>query len=74
EGMATYVPEVRIKFLNRQLKHRCYRKNIVASITVMLNLILAVVKVNRTYETRQETIRKMNALDTEYQLLKRKKS
>lgn len=72
EGMAKYIPEVRNKFLNRQLKRPCYRKNIVASITVMLNLILAVVNANRTYEFRKESMLKMQTLDIDYQKLKKK--
>jgi transposase len=47
---ALYIPEVRIKFLMRQLKKRSYRKNIIAVSSVLLQLIMALIKEKRTYE------------------------
>jgi len=50
EETVKYVPEVRIKFVKRQL-HRCsYRKNIIASSGNLLRLIMSMVKAKRCYE------------------------
>ncbi|HEM49332.1 MAG TPA: IS110 family transposase [Caldithrix sp.] len=50
EETVKYVPEVRVKFVKRQL-HRCsYRKNIIASSGNLLRLIMSMVKDKRCYE------------------------
>jgi transposase len=50
EETVKYVPEVRVKFVKRQL-HRCsYRKNIIASSSNLLRLIMSMVKGKRCYE------------------------
>jgi len=38
---AIYIPEVRIKFLTRQIKNKAYRKNIIASSSKLLQLIIS---------------------------------
>jgi transposase len=50
---AMYIPEVRIKFLTRQLQHRAYCKNIIASSSALLQLIMALIKKRKTYEVEQ---------------------
>lgn len=50
EETVKYVPEVRVKFVKRQL-HKCsYRKNIIAASPNLLKLIISMVKANRCYE------------------------
>lgn len=50
EETVKYVPEVRVKFVKRQL-HRCsYRKNIIASSSNLLKLIMSMVRDKRCYE------------------------
>jgi transposase len=61
-----HVPEVRIKFLKRQLKKRCYRKNIVACIPWLLKLIMALVKEKRLYAFREESMEEMERLNKKY--------
>ncbi|MBN2257392.1 MAG: transposase, partial [Anaerolineaceae bacterium] len=63
EETAKWVPEVRIKFLRRQLKFSRYRKNIVASTTPLLKLIMSLVKEQRPYQIRTQTVVQMRALE-----------
>lgn len=51
---ARFIPEVRIKFLKRQLKKKCYRKNIIASSSQLLKLLMALIKEKRKYVFRKE--------------------
>jgi len=50
EETAKYIPEVRVKFLKRQLDKRKYRKTIVACSSNLLKLIFALVRDNRQYD------------------------
>jgi len=70
EETAKWIPEVRIKFLRRQLKICKYRKNIIASTAPLLKLIMVLVKEQRPYQMRSETLDQMRAL--EQQVLQRK--
>ena len=70
EETARRVPEVRCKYLRRQLKRRKHRKNVVAAIPQVLQLILALHKEKRTYETRATTVNEMQELETRYAALK----
>ena len=64
---AKYIPEVRIKFLKRQLAKRCFRKNVVACAPVLLKLIFKIVKAQRPYEYRPESVARLEQLEQEYQ-------
>jgi len=72
EEAAKYVTEVRIKFLKRQIKRKKYRKNIIASSSILLKLIIALVKENRTYKINQENLIKLGYLEHQYNELIRK--
>ena len=50
EETVKYVPEVRVKFIKRQLDKCSYRKNIIASSSNLLRLIMSMVKAKRCYE------------------------
>jgi transposase len=63
EETAKWVPEVRIKLLRRQLKFSKYRKNIVASTTPLLKLIMILVKEQRPYQYKDETLAQMRILE-----------
>jgi len=63
---STYIPEVRIKFLTRQIKKKAYRKNIIAASSVLLQLIMALIKENRTYEFKQEKLQQLALLEEQY--------
>ena len=71
EETAKYIPEVRIKFLKRQLKKTCYKKNLMAATPQMLRLIMALVKENRPYEYRKETLEEMKRLEEKYEQQKK---
>jgi transposase len=63
---ARFTPEVRIKFLRRQLKSRSYRKNIFAASSILLRLIVSLIKDKRTYEIREESLKELARLERKY--------
>jgi transposase len=73
EETARWIPEVRIKYLQRQMKVRRHRKNIVASCPQLLKLIMALVKERRTYEIRQDSLARMTVLEQQYAEFKEKR-
>jgi transposase len=70
EETARRVPEVRIKYLHRQLKRRMHVKNIVASIPQLLQLIMAMEKDQRNYQERPEILLELKNLESKYAQLK----
>jgi transposase len=66
EETAKYVPEVRIRYLRRQLKHRSYRNNIVASAPTLLKLLMALIKKNQSYVYRPEALTEVEVLEARY--------
>ncbi len=70
---AKYVPEVRVKYLKRQLKRRNYLKNTIACTSKVLQLIMSLTKEQRIYEPHlnpdiEIMVRQLNL---EYENLKR---
>jgi transposase len=72
EETAKYVAEVRIKFLRRQLKKRNYRKNLIASSSILLKLIVALLRENRPYQPKQQSNKQLIKLEKQYAELKQK--
>jgi transposase len=72
EETAKYVPEVRCKFLRRQIKKRSYRKNIIASSSTLLKLIVAMIKQNRVYEPSVDAIKAVEVLEQKYNEITKK--
>jgi transposase len=72
EETAKWIPEVRNKYLRRQLKMQRHRKNVIASVSQLLKLIMALCKENRTYESRSESLAAMMLLEKQYTELKEK--
>jgi len=70
EETTKYIPEVRIKYLTRQLKKQIYRKNLISCVPQLLKLIFSLLKEKRFYEYNEERVAKMKRLDLAYQLLK----
>lgn len=70
EETAKYIPEVRIKYLTRQLKKQIYRKNLISCVPQLLKLIFSLLKENRFYEYNEERAAEMKKLDLQYQLVK----
>jgi len=52
---AKYTPEVRIRYLRRQLQKSNYTKNITACTSQLIQLIWSLIKDQRRYEFREET-------------------
>jgi len=73
EETARYVPEVRMKFLRRQIKKQVYRKNIIAASTPLLKLIVAMVRDNKIYQPNSYNINAVHLLEQQYQELKNNK-
>lgn len=72
EETAKYIPEVRVKFIKRQLSKRKYRKNIVAVSSNLLKLIMALVRENREYEPRgNSSVEQLYDLESKYKELKK---
>ncbi len=67
EETAKYIPEVRMKYLRRQLKQPLYRKNVVASSTALIKLVVSLVKSNRVYEPNEDNLRALETLEHQYQ-------
>ena len=74
EETARYVPEVRIKYLRRQLVRRGYRKNLVACVPVLLKLIVTLIKENRPYQELAEKLAELSDLEARYEQATGKKS
>lgn len=70
EETMKYIPEVRIKYLKRQLKKQIYRKNLVSCVPQLLKLIFSLLKENRYYEYYEERVAEMEKLDIRYQVIK----
>jgi len=66
EEAIKYVPEVRIKYLKRQLDKISYRKNLMACAPKLLELIMALCRDRRTYEARPESLETLAELETQY--------
>jgi len=69
---ARFIPEVRIKFLNRQLKKKCYKKNIIAAASNLLKLLMALIKDKRKYEFREDKVKEMKLLEHKYEKVEQK--
>lgn len=63
---AKLIPQVRRRFLVRELKHPCYRKNLLACSSSLLRLIVALIKQNRPYEPRPELRAALRPLEQQY--------
>lgn len=66
EEAIKYVPEVRSKYLKRQLRQKSYRKNLMAATPKLLELIMALCRDGRCYETKPETLEVLKNLETQY--------
>jgi len=62
-----YIPEVRLKFLKRQVHRKCYRKNVMAASSQLLKLVMALIKQDRTYAPRDLHGTELSKLETSYE-------
>lgn len=66
------VPQIRCRFLRRQMKRKCYRKSIISSSSQLLKLIMALIKEQRPYEHKKDWNRELKKLERQYQKQKQK--
>ena len=74
EETAKYIPEVRIRYLTRQLRKQIYRKNLISCVPQLLKLIFSLLKENRFYKYNEERVEETKKLDLKYQLVKAKRA
>lgn len=68
-----YIPEVRIRFLKRQMKQDRYRRNIISCTSNLLKLIMSLVKENQPYQFREEKVKELELLEKQFEELQEKK-
>lgn len=73
EETKNYIPEVRIRYLKRQMKQPRYKKNVVAVSSNLLKLMMALIKENRTYSVCPEKLKELELLENQYKEFKDKK-
>ena len=73
EETKNHIPEIRIRFIKRQMKHSTYTKNITACTSNLLKIIIAMIRDNTCYEFDPEKIKEMEVLDDQYQEHKQKR-
>ncbi len=73
EETKNHIPEIRIRYLKRQMKQARYKKNVVASSSNMLKLIMSMFKDNHTYQYREESVEELKQLEEKYKEFKKKK-
>ncbi len=74
EEMARYVPEVRVKYLTRQIAKRCYRRNLVACVPKTLQLAFGLAQQRAAYKPNAEALNNVKKLEQQYEkVLKGKK-
>ena len=66
--VTNYVPEIRIKYVNRKQKHKAYKKNIIACISPLLRLLFSLVKNDKPYQLDENAYKELCALETKYNI------
>lgn len=62
-----YVPEVRIRYLKRAMKHKWYTENVVACSSNILKLISSLIRENRPYQENPEKVKELKRIERKYQ-------
>ena len=74
EETKNYIPEVRIRFIKRQLKRGLYTKNVIAVSSNMLKLVMALIRDNRVYQENPDIKRELETVwEPKYKEHKNKK-
>jgi transposase len=73
EETKNYIPEVRIRYLKRQMKQARYKKNVIAVSSNLLKIMMAMIKENRTYSYCPEKLKELELLENQYKEFKDKK-
>ena len=72
EETKNYIPEVRIRFIKRQMKQPLYKKNVIAVSSNLLKLMMALIKENRTYYYCPDKLKELEPLEIRYKEFKDK--
>lgn len=70
---ARSVPLIRRRFLEREIRTSCYRKNLLAATPQLLKLLMSLIKQNRPYEDRSEQRAALQQIERRYDLKKRRR-
>lgn len=73
EETKNHIPEIKIRYLKRQMKQARYKKNVVACSSNMLKIIMSMFKDNHTYQYREESLEELKLLEVKYQEFKNQK-
>ncbi|MBS3945178.1 MAG: transposase, partial [Melioribacter sp.] len=73
EETKNHIPEVRIRYLKRQMKQFRYRKNVTACISNVLKLVTSMMKENHKYSYNQEHVAELTLLEEQYKEFKKNK-
>lgn len=73
EETKNHIPEIRIRYLKRQMKQPRYRKNVVACCSNLLKLIVALVKEEHNYQFIEEKQKELLELEEKYKEFKKNK-
>lgn len=73
EETKNHIPEIRIRYLKRQMKQPRYRKNVIACCSNLLKLIVALIKENHKYEYKEVKQKELLELEKQYKDFKEKK-
>ena len=74
EETAKRIPEVRIKFIKRQMKREQYRKSIIACTSNLLKLFFALIHENHLYQRDDDKIKFLEQLEIQYEHYRTKKN
>lgn len=63
EETKNHIPEIRIRYIKRQMKQARYRKNVTACISNLLKLITSMIRENHKYNYKQEDVSELALLE-----------
>ena len=70
EETKNHIPEIRIRYIKRQMKQSRYKKNVTACISNLLKLIVAMIKENNKYEYKEDKQDELKEIEKVYKEFK----
>lgn len=67
------IPEIRIRYLKRQMKQPRYKKNVTACTSNLLKLIVSLTKDNHQYQFKDDKLKELKELEDKYKEFKKNK-
>ena len=68
EETKKHIPEVRIRFLKRQIRQPRYTKDVIAVSANLLKLVMALIKENRTYTFQPDKMKQLHQWELKYNM------